>query len=257
MNPTETPTAHPTQPDPTQDRPGPAVPESLAAILRLIQILLGYGRRLAQTAADSAHAAHPRFATVAVAAGTHDLPVILARIQRGILRLLALDSYLRNRAQKGREIALTEPRTHKPSARTEDPQISADVPKPRKRRPAYDPNTAHIPTLEELEAEVRRTPIGRTIARVCLDLAIIPAFCTGEIWNAIFDTLQNRGGSLRTLYAVRRKREKTFQRERDARPHTWDWDWRDLRKTTVRQVIGWLIGEQPALDPPECLAIPC
>ena len=89
MHPTDTPTPSPTQPDPTQDRTGPAVPESLAAILRLIQILLGYGRRLAQTAADAAQAAHPGFATVAAVAGTHDLPVILARIQRGILRLLA------------------------------------------------------------------------------------------------------------------------------------------------------------------------
>ena len=89
MRPTKTPTARPTQPDPTQDRTGPAIPESLAALLHLVQILLGYGRRLAQTTADAAQAAHPRFATVAAVAGTHDLPVILARIQRGILRLLA------------------------------------------------------------------------------------------------------------------------------------------------------------------------
>ena len=256
MRPTETPTPSPTQPDPTQDRPGPAMPESLAAILRLVQILLGYGRRLAQTAADAAHAAHPRFVTVAAVAGTHDLPVILARIQRGILRLLALDTYLRNRAQKGRGITFTEPRTQTPAVQTEAPAISDDTKTRRERRPTYNPNTAHIPTLEEMEAEVRRTAIGRSLARICLDLAIVPAFCTGEVWNKIYDTLQNCGGSLRTLYAVRGKRQKAFQLERDARPHTWDWDWRDLRKTTVRQVIGWLIGEEPALDPPECLAVP-
>ena len=69
------------------------MPESLAAVLALVQILLGYGRRIAQITADAAQAAHPRFATVAVVCGTYDLTLIGARIQRGILRLLALEAY--------------------------------------------------------------------------------------------------------------------------------------------------------------------
>ena len=107
-----------------------------------------------------------------------------------------------------------------------------------------------------MQAEVRRSPLGRTMVRICLDLAIVPAFCTGVVWNAIYDTLRHCGGSLSTFFYVRAKREKTYQRERDKRPDTWDWDWRDLKKTTVRQVIGWLIGEEPSLYPPECRTVP-
>ncbi len=40
-------------------------------------------------------------------------------------------------------------------------------------------------------------------------------------------------------------REKTYKRERDQHPDTCMWDWRDLSKPRVRQVLGYLIGEEP------------
>ncbi len=252
-----TPLARPNPTDPTKDRPGQTVsaktiPQNLAALLQLVQILFGYGRHLAELTASAAHHANSRFTTVAAVCGTHDLVLIAARIQRGLLRLLALENYLRKRAEKGRDIAHAEPRGRVPVAQTETP---ADPEKsPRARRPAYEPDSATIPTLAEMEAEVRRAGIGRTITRVCLDLGIVPGFCTGEVWSAIDATLRYRGGSLRKLYTVRAKRQENFLRERDRHPETWDWVWHDLRKTTVRQVLGWLIGETPSHDPPECLA---
>jgi hypothetical protein len=243
----------PQPPDPAQDLPGTAMPRRIASLLRLVHILVGYGRHLAQLTADAAQAAHPRFATIAGACGTHDLALILARAQRGMLRLLALETYLRDRAAKGRDIAIVEPRPRQPVAPPRE-QAKAKALSAPKKRPAYDMESGYIPTLEELEAEVRRMPVGRVIARTCLDLGIVPGFCTGEVGNAILETMEFFGGSLRALFAVRKKREKAFQRERDKRPDTWgDWDWRDVRKTTVRMVIGWLIGEAPALDPPESL----
>ncbi len=46
----EAPTTRPALPeDPPKDRTGPSVPERLAAILNLVRILLGHGRRLTET----------------------------------------------------------------------------------------------------------------------------------------------------------------------------------------------------------------
>ncbi len=179
---------------------------------------------------------------------------VLARIQRGMLRLLALDAYLCRRAQKGREIPFVEPRTPAVPAARPQPGTAPAAPKsppksPRKRSLPYNPESPHIPTMEEIEAEVRRTPVGRTIARICLDLGVVPAFCTGEMGNALLQVLEFYGGSLSKLFAIRRKREIAFQKERDKRPQTWEWNWRDLRKDRMRQVLGYLIGEDPPDDP--------
>jgi hypothetical protein len=67
--------------------------------------------------------------------------------------------------------------------------------------------------------------------------------------NALLQVLEYYGGSLAKLFAVRRKREIAFQKERDTRPDTWVWNWRDLRKERMRQVLGYLIGEEPPDDP--------
>jgi len=221
------------------------MPERLVALLNVVRVLLGHGRRLVETA--TAGATSPPFATVAAVLGTYDLAVILARVKRGLLRLIALERYLLARAEKGRDIALVTPRERTPASPPEEPQPART---PVLRRRPFDPDALHIPTLQELEAEVRRRPLGRTIAYICMDLAVIPGFCTGDFWNDIFHTLQDYGGSLTTLYAVRGRREKAFRHERDRRPETWDWDWRDLRPPTVRQVLGCLIGEAPTRDSP-------
>jgi hypothetical protein len=54
------------------------------------------------------------------------------------------------------------------------------------------------------------------------------------------------------LYQVRARREETFQRDRDRRPHAWNIDWRNLRPSAVRLALGCLIGETPpdGLGPP-------
>ena len=231
----------PAQPDPPKDRTSQTMPERLTALLHLVRILLGHGRRLAETTA--AQAALPSFATMAAVVGTHDLPSMLARVQRGILRLMALENYLLARAQKGRDIAELPPRDRAPARPTDEPPPDTAPARPR-RRP-FDPDSLHIPTLKELEAEVRRRPIGRTIAYICMDLAVIPGFCTGELWNDLLQTLQSYGGSFTVLHAVRVRREHTYRRERDQRPDTWVWDWRDLRRPTVGQVLGYLIGDGP------------
>ena len=83
-----------------------------------------------------------------------------------------------------------------------------------------------------------------------MDLAVIPGFCTGPFWNQISDTLMNYGGSFATLFNIREHRATSFQHERDRKPDTWSFAWRHPPLETVRQVLGYLIGEAPILDPP-------
>jgi|GEM_PF-446126 len=268
----------PAPPDPTRDRAGRTMPERLAALLRVVRVLLGHGRRLVETVPQ--RAANVEFAALAAVCGTYTMPTILARLQRGILRAMALERYLLSRAAKGREIGFVyyrDPRDRTPPKPAAEPpegpppseQAASEVPgeragsgqdekaserghderECRPKRPAFDPDDLRIPSPEELDAEVRRRPFGRTILAICMDLAVIPSFCTGPFWNQISDTLMNYGGSFATLFKMRQYRETSFQKERDKKPDSWDFEWRFPPPETVRQVLGYMIGDPPTLDP--------
>jgi len=260
-------TSRPASPDPTQDRASRTMPERLAALLHVVRVLLGHGRRLVETVPE--RAANLEFAALAGVCGTYNVASILARLQRGILRAMALKRYLLARAAKGREIGFvyqrertpakppTEPSAGEPASgeaasegagdRAEPGERGGDEKAPR--RPAFDPDDLRIPTPEELDAEVRRRPFGRTILAICMDLAVIPSFCTGTFWNQISDTLMNYGGSFTTLFKMREYRENSFQKERDKKPDTWGFIWRHPGPEVVRQVFGYMIGEVPISDP--------
>ena len=227
-------------PDPPKDRPGVTVLEGLAAFLYIVRVLLGHGRRLTETV--KTRSTLPSFAMLAAALGTHDTDAILTRVQRGILRLMALEKYLLARTKKGREIEAAPPRERAQPRQKDEPLVEAPA---RPKRYRYNPDSLYIPTQRELDAEVRSRPIGRTIAYICMDLGVVPSFCTGDFWNALFDTLNWYGGSFTTFFTMKAKRAKSYQRERDRYPDTWVWDWRDTEKPRVRQVLGYLIGEDP------------
>ena len=114
-----------------------------------------------------------------------------------------------------------------------------------------------MPTLEELERQVRRRPLGRTIVDICLDLAVVPGFCTGAFWNQLFEIMHCLGGSVATLMREKSRRGHAFARKPDSSPES-NWDWRDLRRDAIRQVLGFFIGEPPvdpfAQSPTSCTA---
>jgi len=248
--------------------PAPTIPQRLAALLHVVRVLLGHGRRLVEIVPQSA--AKLEFATLAAVFGTYTMPAILARLQRGLLRAMALERYLLARAAKGREIGFVyyrDPRERAPAKPPAEPatkgaqdgesasEVADGRAKPgdderAPKRPAFDPDDLRIPGPEELDAEVRRRSFGRTILSICMDLAVIPGFCTGPFWNQISDTLMNYGGSFTTLFKIREHRETSFQKERDKKPDTWDFTWRHPPPETVRQVLGYMVGEAPILDPP-------
>ena len=108
------------------------------------------------TEKHAARGTHP----LAAVFGTHGTLSILTRVQRGTLRLIALENYLLARAKKGRDAAVLSPREREraPARPTAEPPAEEPA---RPRRLPFDPDSLHIPTLKELEAEVRRRPIGR------------------------------------------------------------------------------------------------
>jgi hypothetical protein len=191
------------------------IPARIAALLHTVRILLGYGRHLAATAEH--RSASTDFNAVAACFGTARLHTIMAHLQRGLLRAMALERVLLARAARGRDIGYIarneraiatafqaapadlpgEPAglpagAADPSVDSADPSADpaeqpTDPAKPptvaqigrkpaRRSRPAgWNDPELFMPTLEELEAQVRRRPIGRTLVasiwRWCRDSA--------------------------------------------------------------------------------------
>ena len=274
-------------PDPQTDRPGrtmsgqttPArtIPARIAALLHTVRILLGYGRHLAETA--ERRSASTDFNAVAACFGTGRLCAILAHLQRGLLRAAALERVLLERAARGRDIGCVAPSeratatayqaaapadlpaggTDQPADPPGGPAELPDVEQPaaaqvartaatRRSRPAgWNDPELFMPTLEELEAQVRRRPLGRTLVEICLDLAVVPGFCTGAFWNELFDSIRLHGGSVATLMLEKVRREEAFCKEQD-RTLGSNWDWLEMGREALRRVLGCFIGE--AADAP-------
>jgi hypothetical protein len=157
-------------------------PERIGALLHVVRILLAYGRHLADTVTVRAMA--PSFPAIAACFGTIDLPIILTRLHRGILRAAALEHVLLARAARGRDIAFararigastSHPAPTDPTRKAANPLARKPAPQPVRRFRATDPTDFHTPSPEELQRQVRRRPLGRTLVDICLDLAVVPA----------------------------------------------------------------------------------
>jgi hypothetical protein len=245
-------------PDPTQDQPGKTtpVPEHIAFLLHAVGILLGYGRHLLATVRH--RAAAPTFPTIAACFGTANLSTIQAHLNRGILRAIALQRFLLARAATGRDIAMVTPRTRidvEPPPAPADPQgeqPAAPSTKPKAApRPSLPPGSddpeLFMPTLEDLERQVRRRAIGRTIAEICNDLAVVPGFCTPAFWNGLFEVIHYFGGDVGTVMREKAHRVQAFILEQDRKLGS-TLDWLHLKRDEIRQVLGFFIGETP-VDP--------
>ena len=239
------------------------MPERIAFLLQTVRTLLGYGRHLADTV--TRRAAAPTFPSIAVGFGTANLSVILAHLQRGILRAMALERVLLARAAAGRDIEFEAPReaaspgpaapaepaaeqpAETPAAPPAEPPAERKAAR-RPHRPSHpDDPTLYMPSLKELEAQARRRPLGRSIVDICLDLAALPAFCHGRFWNELFHIIRGYGGSLDTLMRESRRREEAFDQEQDRTPGR-TWEWINQSRERIREALGFFIGEPP-VDP--------
>jgi hypothetical protein len=257
--------------DPSADRDAPALP-NLSVVLRVVTILLTYGRHLADT--FDRRSASAGFHLIARHFGTSNTGVILAHIRRGILRAAALHHVLLKRAERGRD--LVRP-SHQPRRKPQAEQSAADQaippePAPRKRNPhprpswrddwldgAADPlDPCHLPKFEDLVKEVRRTPYGRTLGKIYADLGIAPALSQAPYWNDLFLAMLRYGGSPGLYDLHRWRREQHFEQQQDSNP-TMDLTWPPLDvgggRSDIIRVMGFFIGEPPVepvlILPPE------
>jgi hypothetical protein len=247
--------------DPPQDQ----CASNIQFLLHAVRVLLGYGSHLIDTVRH--RAAAPNFNAIAACFGTANLSTILAHLNRGLLRAAALERVLLARAATGRDIDFV-PR-HKPKPQPETPQADAQpeqqaIAHPARRqapnpsRPTvWDDPELFMPTLHDLERQVRRRPIGRTIYDICIDLAVVPGFCHSAFWNELFDIMTWFGGghSVDRLMRQKARRREAFAREQDRDPNA-NWDWLRLKRDELRQILGFFIGEPPVnpLDPAAAIA---
>jgi hypothetical protein len=262
---------------PPKDRPGRPAPARITEILAVVSVLTTYGRPLAETLEHRAVARG--FATIARFFGTVAFDTILAHITRGLMRALALERVLILRAARGHDLRILAPRAPSPrkppvqdapdtgqtvgstqlSMLTKEPDAAVQAAAPQaEARPARgiagsEPLTLDsLPSMEVIEAQVRRSPVGRTIAAICRDLGISPSLCDGRFWNRVFDAVRLNRGSLGSLVLDVKRREQRFDKEE------WKHPGLELPGETrdgIRRVLGFLIGENPA-DPFAVVAAP-
>ena len=241
-------------------------------MLDIVQILLGYGRHLAETLEH--RAIWRGFATIAQFFGTAALPVMLAHIQRGIMRAVALERVLLARAARGRDLVILAPRVHsrgaapaaapplpadmaEPDAGSAAASQSAEAPaapepaqkpplRPTRQRVPEEPLTlANLPSMEQIEAEVRRQPHGRALANILSDLGVAPTLCASPFWNQLFMAMRCYRGSLHKFLGEMRRREKRLEAEEWKHP---DLGWPEETREGARRVLGFFVGEPP-VDP--------
>ena len=196
------------RPDPHQDRPatGADAPSRTGRLLGLVRTLIDYGRQLATTLQQRTAATN--LADVTRHFGTIDIAEILARIARGLLRAAALETRLASRLAR-QPAAPAAPSA--PSPR----QPRAARPVDRSASPA-DPGRAHLPTPEDIAAEVRRRPIGAVIADICRDLGIVPS---NPLWRELSLAIIENGGNLATLFKDTFKRVSVWLLDPPAAVH--------------------------------------
>ena len=232
----------PTAP-PQEERTRP-VPPFISDVLLLLHILLIYARHLAFTLDNRALVLG--FSTIASCFGTTRLSVIHARIARGLLRIQALQRVLLDRAMRGRDLKALKPR--KPARRKPpqpvDPHAAPKPPRRRARR-VRDlddiPDPDNLPTLAQLEAEIRRRGIGRGIADICRDLGVSLCLCERDFGRALYSMLEWYQGNGNRLYLDFYRRTFAFDRDWDATPGL------EVPSRTadgVRKMLGFLIGER-------------
>ena len=258
------------QSGPPQDRPGKPAPVRIPEILAVLSILTTYGRHLAHTLEQRAVARG--FATIAQFFGTVAFDTIMAHITRGLMRAIALERMLRLRAARGRDLQILAPRA--PSRRTPPAEVAPETeetaepappaeltPEPAAVTPAAlrradawvarryaeaTPLTLDtLPRMEAIEAEVHRTPVGRTIAAICRDFGISPSLCEGAFWNRLFDAIRLYRGSLGSVVLEMKRRERRFDKEEWKHPGL---ELPEETRAGIRRVLGFLIGEPP-VDP--------
>ena len=239
-----------TPPDPPQDRPDGYMPGHTGNVLTVLHVLLAYARHISLTLDQ--RRVRWGFSVFAQFFGTAQLPVIRARLARGILRIMALQRVLFGRAMRGRDIRF--PNRERTPPKPPAPPAPGDAPQPPRRklvRRRYldtTPDLDSLPTLAQLEAEIRRRGVGATLTDICRDLGISPSLCQGNFWSALMSYIMWCRGNLPSLVKDLRRQADAFDKIVDRTPPLC---FPDLTRDGVLGMLGFLIGERwPVMPDP-------
>jgi hypothetical protein len=170
-------------------------PSRSGRLLGLVRQLIDYGMFLAATLRQRGLGNHP--AVHGLQFGTANVTLILARIARGLLYAAALQARLhRSAARLDAPPPPRAPRACVASVATETSEPPASRHRAGPRRTDDDALLTHMPTPEQIAAEVRRRPIGEVIADICRDLGIVPAH---PLWRELQRAIIREGGRYAAL----------------------------------------------------------
>lgn len=245
------------------------MPFYVGCFIKMVRALIGYGTYV------DAHMPrlvnHPRYPTLAAGWGTHDPSRILAHIERGLMRARILLRYLEARAKAGLEIdpipaegpatapevdAATFEFTPPAPSPEKRPQPSRPLPGTMPRRnPPVDPDHPlhfHWPTARQLWADMRNRSVTYNVELIVSDLGGHFGAFGQAFHHNFFDALIHFAGDIVRFNAVHQRRQQSFMEERERRPETWTHHLWDRTKDTLRDMLGFLMGE----DPPAAQATP-
>jgi hypothetical protein len=241
-----------TQPDPPQDRCSEFVPPNTAFVFDVIHVLLAYARHLSLTL--DRRATRWGFSVFAQFFGTARLPVIRARLARGILRIMALQRVLLSRAMRGKDTDFSGRRERTPPKPKAPLTDSETAPPPvrhkRVRRVNADiiPDLDNLPTLKQLEAQIRRREIGATLTDICLDRGSAPALCVGNFWYALMRQIMWCRGNLYKFTKDLSRRQAEFEPQMKPTPPLC---FPEHRRQGIQRMLGFFIGERwPVMPDP-------
>ncbi|HUN43438.1 MAG TPA: hypothetical protein VMU81_24350 [Acetobacteraceae bacterium] len=235
---------------PPQDRTGEAVPTFIAHAIYVIAVIAEYGHHILDML--ESRIALRGFTMFARFFGTTAHSVIAAHIRRGIMRAVALDRMLRARAATGQDLRSPPPRAHcghhhpaaatGPTGTTPPPTAAS---RPARGTHPHQPLTIDtLPTMQQLDAEVRRRSVGSSIAEICRDLGVSPILCESMFVQRISFVVRAFGGNFDRFVQDLRRREKRFRRElRQTAPNL---DRLEVTAESARRALGFLIGESLA-----------
>ena len=182
---TQRPAAPAAPPDPRQGPACVTAPSETGLLIVLLRKLIDYGKDLVSAVQQCT-----AFADLPINAQyfhTGDIGLIVAQITRGLMRAAALRAWLITRGTLPPRRAFPSPLLPRP------PRTAAPIPRrPRDVVSLLD----RMPTEAEIAAEVRRRPVGATIADICRDLAILPSH---PLWRELELFIIRHDGSLARL----------------------------------------------------------
>ena len=143
-----------------------------------------------------------------------------------------------------RKPRIIRPRRHT-AERQAEPQPSRPAPIRRRNRDEA-PDPANLPTLAQLQAEIRRWGIGQAIADICRDLGVSFCLCDWRFAVPLGNVITWYGADQGRLVLDFHRREAALDPELDGTPPL---RLPEQTREATRRMLGFLIGDRWPVRP--------